>query len=128
MSRLERYLTHWKVIPPRQKIFKHEEYFARLVHKPIRSEILTYIQWYDAKSRPSSVNSRRAALTSFFLWFQEKYPTCERLDDVNRKITLAYARHLKQKVETGRYSPKYRNDQYRGMRLFFDFAVDEGLD
>jgi len=126
-SRLERYLTHWKVIPPGQKVFKHEEYFARLNHAPIRNAILAHIHWYEVKCRPSSVNSRRAALTTFFLWFQEKYPTCERLDDVNRKVALAYARHLKREVEAGRYSPKYRNDQYRGMRLFFDFAVDERL-
>lgn len=128
MYRLERYLVHLKIIPPRKKVFKHEEYFARLNHAPIRNAILTHIQWYEAKSRPSSVNSRRAALTTFFLWFQEKYPSCERLDDVNRKVALAYARHLKREVDAGRYSPKYRNDQYRGMRLFFDFAVDERLD
>jgi len=126
--RLERYLVHWKIIPPARKVFKHEEYFARLVHAPIRDAILAYIHWYDAKSRPSSVNSRRAALTAFFLWFQEKHPSCARLDDVNRKVALAYAHHLKQKVETGEYSSKYRTDQYRGMRLFFDFAVDERLE
>lgn len=126
--RLERYLIHWKIIPPARKVFKHEEYFARLVHAPIRDGILAYIHWYEAKSKPRSVNSRRAALTAFFLWFQEKHPSCGRLDDVNRKVALDYAHHLKRKVETGQYSAQYRNDQYRGMRLFFDFAVDERLE
>ncbi|MBT7790661.1 MAG: tyrosine-type recombinase/integrase [Calditrichaeota bacterium] len=126
--RLECYLVHWEVIPPSKKIFKHEEYFARLIHKPIRDAIVTYIQWYDAKSRPSSVNSRRAALTSFFLWLQEKHPSYERLDDVNRKVALAYAHHLKETVEALRYSATYCNDQYRGIRLFFEFVVDERLE
>lgn len=128
MFRLESYLVHWKILPPRKKVFKHEEYFARLTHAPIRNAILAYIQWYEAKSSPKSVNSRRASLTAFFLWFQENFPACARLDDVNRKVALAYAHHLKRLVETGRYSGKYRNDQYRGMRLFFDFAVDERLE
>ena len=125
--RLERYLVHWKILPPAQKVFKHEEYFARLRPAPIRKAILAHIQWYEAKSKPASVNSRRAALTAFFLWFQAKYPDGERLDAVNRQVALAYVRHLKRKVEVGQYSSKYRNDQYRGMRLFFDFAVEERL-
>jgi|APSaa5957512622_1039677.scaffolds.fasta_scaffold18722_2 integrase len=128
MHRLDRYLVHWKIIAPRKKVFKHEEYFAQLIHPPIRNSILAYIQWYEIKSRPSSVNSRRSSLISFFLWFQENYPSCSRLDDVNRKVALAYAQHLKRLVETGQYSRKYRNDQYRGMRLFFDFVVDERLE
>jgi len=127
MARLERYLVHWKIFPARQKVFKHQEYFARLNHIPIRNAILAHIDWYEARCRPSSVTSRRAALITFFLWFQNKYPACQRLDDVNRKVALAYAHHLKGEVETGRYSPSYRNDQYRGVRLFFDFAVDERL-
>jgi len=128
LYRVERCLIHWKILPPKKRVFKHEEYFAKLIHPPIRNAILAYIQWYEVKSRPSSVNSRRAALVAFFLWLQEKYPSCSRLDDVNRKVALAYARHLKQLVETGQYSGKYRNDQYRGMRLFFDFAVIERLE
>jgi integrase len=128
MYRLEHYLIYWKIISPRKKVFKHEEYFARLIHAPIRNAILRYIQWYDAKSSPKSVNSRRASLTAFFLWFQENYPACARLDDVNRKVALVYAQHLKRLVETGSYSGKYRNDQYRGLRLFFNFAVDEQLE
>ena len=128
LYRLERYLVHWKIIPPAKKVFKHEEYFARLVHAPIRNAILAHMHWYEAKSRPASVNSRRAALTAFFLWFQENHPDCERLDDVNRKVALAYVHHLKRKVDAGQYSGKYRNDQYRGMRLFFEFAMEERLE
>lgn len=126
--RLECYLVHWKVLPPAKKVFKHDEYFARLVRVPIRNAILSYIHWYEAKSRPKSVNSRRASLTAFFLWFQENYPTCVRLDDVNRRVALAYVHHLNDLVETARYSTKYRSDQYRGMRHFFDYVVDEQLE
>jgi len=128
LYRLERYLIHWKVIPPAKKVFKHEEYFARLTHEPIRNAILAYIHWYEAKSRPRSVISRRSSLIAFFLWFQENYPNCTRLDDVNRKVSLAYVHHLKRLVETGQYSARYRSDQYRGMRLLFDFAIDERLE
>lgn len=84
-------------------------------------------EWCDAKYRPSSIHSRRAVLLNFFLWFQERYP-CPRLDQVSRLVALEYSRFLKEKVEAGIYSRKYRNDLYRGMRLFFDYVIDEGLE
>ena len=31
-------------------------------------------------------------------------------------------------MDDGKYSLKYRNDLYRGMRLFFDFVIEEGLE
>jgi len=127
LFRLERYLVHWGVIPDAQFVFRHEEHFARLRHEPIRQAILTHMQWCDAKYRPSSIHSRRATLLNFFLWFQEHYPACSRLDQVSRLIALEYARFLNGQVEDGTYSLKYRNDLYRGMRLFFDFVIDEGL-
>ena len=128
LFRLERYLVHWGVIPAAKVVFRHEEHFARLRHEPIRQAILIHMQWCDAKYRPSSIHSRRAALLNFFLWFQECYPARARLDQVSRLVALEYGRFLKDKVEEGTYSPKYRNDLYRGMRLFFDFVIDEGVE
>ena len=128
LSRLERYLVHWGVIPEAKIVFRHEEHFARLRHEPIRQAILRHMQWCDAKYQPSSIHSRRAALLNFFLWLQEDHITCARLDQVTRPVALEYARHLKSKVEDGTYSHKYRNDLYRGMRLFFDFVIEEGLE
>jgi integrase len=128
LTRLERYLVHWKIIPAAKIVFRHEEHFAQLQHEPIRQAILIHMQWCDAKYRPSSIHSRRAALLNFFLWFQERYPVCSRLDQVTRLVALAYARFLNEKVEAGVYSRKYRNDLYRGMRQFFDFVIDEGLE
>ena len=128
LYRLERYLVHWGIIPEAKTIFRHEEHFARLRHKPIRQAILVHMQWCDAKYKPSSIHSRRASLLNFFLWFQDCYPIRSRLDNVTRSVALEYGRYLKAKVEDGTYSPKYRNDLYRGMRLFFDFVIDERLD
>lgn len=128
LFRLERYLVHWGIIPAAKVVFRHEEHFARLRHMPIRTAILTYMQWSDAKYKRSTMHSRRAALLKFFLWFQERYAARLRLDDVTRPVALEYARYLKSRVEDGTYSPKYRSDLYRGVRLFFDFVLEERLD
>ena len=128
LYRLERYLVHWRIIPEAPFVFRHEEHFARLCHQPIRDAILSHMAWCDAKYQQSTINSRRAVLLNFFLWFQEHHPTCSRLDQVTRPMALSYGRYLKSKVAEGSYSPKYSNDLYRGVRLFFDFAIDERLD
>jgi len=128
LSRLEYYLIHWEVIPPAKIIFKHEEHFAKLRHKPIQEAILVHMQWCDAKYKPSSIHSRRAALINFFLWFQECHPDCAKPDDVTRYVALDYAQYLKSKVDDGTYSPKYRSDLYRHMRLFYNFLIDECLE
>ena len=128
LYRLERCLVHWGIIPEARVVLRHEEHFARLRHEPIRQAILVHMQWCDAKYKPSSIHSRRASLLNFFLWFQDCYPNRSRLDNVTRSVALEYGRYLKAKVENGTYSPKYRNDLYRGMRLFFDFVIDERLD
>jgi integrase len=127
LYRVERYLVHLGIICERKKVFQHEKHFAQLRHEPIREAILTHMQWCDVKYKPSSINARRAAIHGFFLWFQNHYPERSRLDDVTRPVALEYAQHLRDKVSDGTYSPKYRNDLYRGMRLFFDFAINERL-
>jgi len=127
LTRLEYYLVAWGVIPPAQVRFRHDEHFARLRHAPIRSAILTFLAWGDAKYAPSTIHSRRAALLNFFLWFQEQHPSRGRLQDVTRPIALAYAQHLKALREAGRYSLLYCNDLYRSLRLFYEFALRERL-
>jgi integrase/recombinase XerD len=128
LYRLERYLVHWGIIPEAPVVLRHEEHFARLRHQPIHDAILTHMAWCNAKYQPSTIYSRRAALLTFFLWFQGHYPDRSRLDQVTRPVAVAYGRYLKDRVEEGTYSPKYRNDLYRSMRLFFDFGIDERLD
>ncbi len=128
LHRLERYLVHWDVIPEARVVFRHEEHFARLRHEPIRQAILTHMQWCDVKYKPSTIHSRRASVQGFFLWFQDHYPERSRLDEVTRPIALEYGQYLKRKADAGTYSPHYRNDLYRGIRLFFDFVIDERLD
>lgn len=95
VGRIERFLVHWKIIPPVRRTFKHEEYFNSLKHENIRNGILAYMNWYEAKSAPSSVNSRRVQVINFFLWMQENYPESDRLDDANRKVALGYSRYLR---------------------------------
>jgi integrase len=127
LSLLERYLVHLGVIPEAKAVFRHEEHFARLCHEPIRQAILTHMQWCDVKYKPSTIHARRASVLGFFLWFQNHYPERFRLSDVTRPVALEYGQFLKSKGEDGDYSPKYRNDLYRGIRLFFDFVIDERL-
>lgn len=125
VARVERFFIHWGILQPVRKIIKHEEYLCDLKHDQIRDAILDYINWYEAKSSPTSVCARRKGLTKFFLWLQDAHPNYDKLDDVNRDAALAYAHHINELVETKRYSPRYRNDQYRHIRLFYDFVVFE---
>lgn len=127
LRRVEFCLVHWGIFPAATRVFRHEQHFARLQQVSIRSAITAFMDWCDAKYQPSTIDSRRAALLNFFLWFQENYPSRGRLDDVTRPMALAYAMDLKQECETGRYSQIYCNDLYRSLRLFFEFAIREDL-
>jgi len=126
--RLQRYLVQWGVLPASRIVFKHDEHFATLHHEPIKQAILAYMRWCDAKYQPSTIHSCRASVLGFFLWLQAAYPHIARLDGVTRPIALAYATHLKRKVEDKTYTPKYRTDLYRRIRLFYEFAIVERLE
>ncbi len=125
LTRLEFYLVHWGVLPPRKIVFRHEEHFAKLQPGPIREAIVNFLQWGEAKYQPSTINSRRAGLLNFFLWFQEQQPFHNRLDAVTRPMALAYAHYLKTLREQGKYSIIYSNDMYRSVRLFYEFVIRE---
>jgi site-specific recombinase XerD len=125
---LEFYLIHWDIIPPAKRVLRHETHFAQLRHEPIRAAILLHLQWCDAKYKPSTIYTRRAALFNFFLWLQDSYPHSASLDSVTRAIALDYARYLKQQVKAGRYSLLYATDLQRCVRLFYNFVIDERLD
>ena len=127
LTRLEFYLIHWKVIPPAKVVFQHEVHFAQLRHPAIRQAILTHMQWCDAKYKPSTIHSRRAALLNFFRWLQANFPDYGRLDSVSRVVAIAFAQHLNRLVADQTYAPKYAIDIYRGLRLFYDFVIDERL-
>jgi site-specific recombinase XerD len=126
--RLERYLVQWGVLPPPRRVFKHDEHFASLHHEPMKQAILVYMRWCDAKYQPSTIDSCRASVLGFFLWLQAEHPQIDRLDGVSRPIALAYATHLKRKVEDKTYAAKYRTDLYRRIRLFYEFAIVERLE
>jgi integrase len=128
LFRLERYLVHWGVLPAPRTVFKHEMHFATLHHESIKHAILAYMRWCDAKYQPSTIHSCRASVLGFFLWLQANEPHITRLDGVTRPIALAYAAHLKRKVEEKTYTPKYRTDLYRRIRLFYEFAIVERLE
>jgi integrase len=128
MYRLERYLVHWGVIPVALETYDHDEYFACVRHQPIRDAVLTYIRWCEAKYQPNTIENHRVALSKFFLWLQEYHPDHSRLDQVTRSVSLEYAGYLKDRVEEGTYSARYRIHLYLRTRLFFEFSIDEGLD
>ena len=110
LTRLEHYLIHWQIIPPRKRVLRHEEHFSRLSHESIRTAIHAHLQWCEVKYKPSTICSHRTALLNFFLWFQEQYPDKASLNDVTRSVALAYARRLKRQVEEGTYSLHYASD------------------
>ena len=91
LTRLEFYLVQWGVLPPRRIIFQFEENFAKLRASPIRAAILNFMAWCEVKYQPSTINTRRAGLLNFCLWFQDTQPARTQLDDVTRPIALAYA-------------------------------------
>jgi site-specific recombinase XerD len=128
LTRIETYLVHWGVIPKAQIVYRHQVYFAQLRHDPIRAAILAYMQWAEVKYQNSTIHTRRAALITFFLWFQDHYPDCARLDQVTRSVALAYAQHLKRQTTADLYSNHYATDLYRSVRLFFEFAINERLE
>ena len=128
LPRLERYLVHWGVLSPAHRVFKHDEHFAALQHASIKHAILEYMRWCDAKYQPSTIYTCRASVLGFFRWLQADYPQIGRLDGVTRPIALAYAAYLKRKVDDKTYSPKYRTDLYRCIRLFYEFAIVERLE
>lgn len=127
LYRLEVYLVHWGIIPPARVVLRHEEYFGRLRQTPLRDAYLTYMNWCDVRYKQATIVTHRAALLNFFLWLQEKYPSCLRLDDVSRSIALDYARYLKRRVEEETYSTYYAYSLYNILRRFFNFAIDECL-
>ncbi len=129
LFRLNRCLVQMGIISPKAKAsLPHDRHFIQLRHGSIRQAVITHIQWYGVKYKPSSVISRRAGLMHFFLWFQEHYPHCSRLDDVTRSIVLEYCRYLKAKAEAGGFSPRYCRDLHMHVRRFFDFTINERLD
>lgn len=128
VSRLEFYLVRWDVLPPRRRVFRHEQHFAELRDAPIRDAILAYVGWCTAKYQPSTVDNARAALLQFFRWSQERQPEAGRLDAVTRPVALAYAAHLTERREAGQYSRTYHAELYAQVRQFFAFAIDENLD
>ncbi len=128
LTRLEYYLVHWGVIPPARVVFRHEEHFASLQSTPVQAAILAFLAWAEVKYQPSTIHSRRAALLNFFVWFQAQYPARAGLADVTRPVALAFAKHLRQLREAGQYAQIYCNDQYRSLRLFYEFAIQERLE
>jgi site-specific recombinase XerD len=128
ITKIERFLIHWKILSPRKKVYKHDIYISRIKHELFKNIILEHINWYGARCQPKSVLARRQYLTTFFLWLQESHPKIQRLDDINRHIALDYLKHLKRKGEVGDYSRHYWIQIFSGIRLFFDFAVFEELE
>lgn len=128
LSRVEHYLVHWGIIPPRRRVVRYEEYFAQLRHAPIRAAIQAYFAWCDVRYRPSTLDTARAGVLSFFAWLQDRYPHAGRLDAVTRAVALEYARYRKEEGEWRGTSPGHANQQYTRARHFYDFAVREELD
>ncbi len=128
LFKLEQFLIHWGILPAERRIFRHQQHFASLHQETFREAILLYMQWCDARYQPSTIDSARAALLAFFLWLQEHYPICTRLDEVTRTVALSYGQYLKQQVEAGCYSETYHRGLHTYVRQFFDFVIDERLE
>ncbi len=121
LTRVEAYLVEWGVLPPRPVVYRHEADLAQLPPGPIVSALKLFIQWLQAKYRPSTVKCRRDSALAFFLWFQAQQPARNRLDAVTRPMVLAYANHLKRQ----NFSVTYFNNLYRSVQIFYEFAIEE---
>ncbi len=122
VKRLEFYLIHWGLLPKATAAYRHDEHFAFLPPGTIRSAILAFLTWGEAKYQSVTVKSYRAALKLFFEWFHQNQPTCERLTDVTRQQALAYARYLRYECQ---FSSLYTNSLYQSLRIFFEFVIVE---
>ncbi len=125
VARIERFLVHWKIIPPKRRVFRHEEYFMQIQHPAIQEALLRYLKWCEVKYQPSTIDSHRAALLTFFRWLQERYPDVDRLDGISRDVALSYGQYLKEQADVGHYGSHHRWSLYNSLRFFFDFLVEE---
>jgi site-specific recombinase XerD len=128
LYRLEQLLVHLKIIPVKEKAFAYERYFAQFPHPFIREAVLRFFAWCTVKYKRQSIYARRRALCSFLQWLCETHPACTRLDEVTRSIALDYATYLKQWCDEHAYSATYRRQLYFSPFLFFEFAIEEGLE
>ncbi len=64
VKRLEFYLIHWGLLPKATVAYRHDEHFAFLPPGAIRSAILAFLTWGEAKYKSVTVKSYRAALKS----------------------------------------------------------------
>jgi site-specific recombinase XerD len=127
VARIERYLVHWGLIPPKRRVFRHEEYLAQVHSPPTREAILRYMKWCEAKYEPSTVDNHRIAVFTFFHWLQNQYPEVDRLEEISRDVALSYGHYLKEQKEAGRYGEHYCQNLHSRVRFFFDFLIEERL-
>ncbi len=127
VARIERFLTHWGIIPPKRRVFRHEDHFAQIQHPAMREAILHYMKWCEAKYEPSTIDNHRIAVFTFFQWFQGRYPEVDRLSGISRDTALSYGLYLKEQTEVGRYGNSYRRNLHSRVRFFFDFLVEERI-
>ena len=128
LFRLERLLVHLKIIPEKEKVFEYERYFAQFPYPLIRDAVLRFFAWCTVKYQRKSIYARRRALCSFLQWLAEQHPECTRLDEVTRIIALEYAAYLKRWCDQHAYSAIYWRQLYFSPFLFFEFAIEEGLE
>ncbi len=127
LRRLTFFLIHrGTIVPPRTQRCD-DDHFAALGETPLRVAIRAYLRWCGAKYARSTVQTRRAGLSNFIAWCGRNGAPPQRLDEVTRGVALAYATYLKEARAAGRFSGLYHSEQYASMRLFYDFALDEGL-
>ncbi len=127
LARIERYLVHWGLIPPKRRVFRHEGYLAQIHSQATREAILRYMKWCEAKYEPSTVDNHRIAVLTFFQWLQKQYPEVDRLEEISRDVALSYGHYLKEQKEAGRYGEHYRQNLHSRVRFFFDFLIEERL-
>jgi site-specific recombinase XerD len=127
LFRLEQYLVHWNNFSPTRTAPRHETLAEQIRHETFQAALLHYIRWCNVKYEVSTSYTRRAALLTFFLWLQQRFPDVNRLDGISREIVLSFMEHLKQQIELGRYAKSYAHSFHSSARQFFDFVIDEQL-
>jgi integrase len=128
LTRFERILVHWGVIPEIKPVYRDDERFAQLESQSIRQAITSYLQWAQVKYSPSTVKTHRASILNFFLWVHQSFPQADRLDAVSRTMALTYGNFLKELVAERGYGRHYYYDNYSNLHRFFDFVLEEHLE
>ncbi len=122
LKRLEYYLIHWGILSKAKPVGWHEINFAGVTESAVRSAVLTFMKWCEAKFQPGTIGQYELGLRLFAEWFQRRQSTWGRLDQVTRQCALAFAQYLRDEHQC---TQLYTASLYRTVYRFYEFVLNE---